>query len=591
VQVVATAGHVDHGKSTLVRALTGMEPDRWEEERRRGLTIDLGFCWTSLPGVGDVAFVDVPGHERFVPNMLVGVGSVPAVLFVVAADAGWMPQSEEHLRALAALDVRHGVLAVTRADLADPGPTMRDAQERLGRTPFGDVPAVAVSGLTGEGLDGLRRALTDLIRGLPVPSPDADVRLWIDRCFTVRGAGTVVTGTLVAGTIRAGDHLQLARDGREVAVRGMQLLGRPVTSAAGVARVALNLRGAERTDVRRGDALLTPHAWRSTAVFDARLVSRARSVPPERLILHVGSAAVGARVRSLGADAARLLLDAPLALRVGDRALLRDPGAHEIVAGVVVLDVAPPTLRRRGEAARRGRALQAFSGRPEPAAEVTRRGVVRGADLRAWGHGAPPGAPLVADWYTDPDQVVAWRSRLAAAVMRHRAAHPLESGPTIEALRRDLDLPDVRIVEALVEPPYALREGRVVPPTAGELPASVAAAVAELTADLSRRPFSAPEASRLAELGLGPRELAAAARAGLLLRVSDSLVLSPNADRVAADRLAQLPQPFTVAEARSLLDTTRRVAVPLLELLDRQGLTRRLPDDRRVCRPAGAPTS
>ncbi len=179
--VIATAGHVDHGKSTLVRSLTGMEPDRWAEERERGLTINLGFGWTTVDDGSRIAFVDVPGHERFVPNMLAGVGPAPAVLFVVAADEGWMPQSEEHLAALHALDVRHGVLVVTRADVVDPAPAARQARERIARTSFGTPPAVAVSGVTGHGLPELRTELSRLVAGLPTADPGGDVRLWIDR--------------------------------------------------------------------------------------------------------------------------------------------------------------------------------------------------------------------------------------------------------------------------------------------------------------------------------------------------------------------------------------------------------------------------
>ena len=210
MHVVATAGHVDHGKSTLVRALTGTDPDRLEEERRRGLTIELGYAWTSWPGVGDVAFVDVPGHERFLTTMLAGIGPVPAALLVVAADDPWMPQAAEHLAALDALGVAHGVVAVTRSDLADPGPAAARAAAEVGRTSLAGAPVVAVSGRTGAGLDDLRDALAGMLGALPQPDPDADVRLWVDRRFTVRGAGTVVTATLPAGTVRVGDRERAA---------------------------------------------------------------------------------------------------------------------------------------------------------------------------------------------------------------------------------------------------------------------------------------------------------------------------------------------------------------------------------------------
>src|SRR3712207_3015901 len=208
-QVVATAGHVDHGKSTLVRALTGMEPDRWAEERRRGMTIDLGFAWTTFASGRTVAFVDVPGHERFVTTMLAGVGPVPAVLLVVAADEGWMPQSAEHVDALTALGVRHGLLVVTRSDLMDPELARDEALEHLAVTPLAGLRPVCVSAATGAGMDELRGAIDDLDGSLPVPDPTADVRLWVDRAFTIRGAGAVVTGTLPAARLRVDEELEL----------------------------------------------------------------------------------------------------------------------------------------------------------------------------------------------------------------------------------------------------------------------------------------------------------------------------------------------------------------------------------------------
>src|SRR5205814_1857050 len=209
MKVIATAGHVDHGKSALLRALTGMEPDRWAEEQRRGLTIDLGYAWLTLPAGERIAFVDVPGHERFAANMLAGVGPVPAVLFVVAADGGWMPQSAEHLAAIDALGITHGLLVITRADLADPGSAMQAARARIGRTSLGGVPAVAASAVTGQGLPAVVAALDRLAAGLPPADPAAPVRLWVDRAFSIKGSGTVVTGTLPAGTIRTRGELHL----------------------------------------------------------------------------------------------------------------------------------------------------------------------------------------------------------------------------------------------------------------------------------------------------------------------------------------------------------------------------------------------
>jgi selenocysteine-specific elongation factor len=582
VHVIATAGHVDHGKSTLVRALTGMEPDRWAEERRRGMTIDLGFAWTTLPSGEPVAFVDVPGHERFVPNMLAGVGPVPAALFVVAADEGWMPQSAEHLAALDALGVRHGLLVVTRSDLLDPATAAAEARAELAATSLRAVETVAVSAVTGAGLCDLRAALDRLVARLPAPDLSAPVRLWVDRSFTIRGSGTVVTGTLGAGRLRPGDELELAGTGRSARIRGLQALGAPAAEVTAVARVAVNLRGVGRDQVRRGHALVTPGRFRLTELVDIRLSGDPVASLPTEVTLHIGSAAVTARVRPLGADTARLRLAAPLPLRISDRALLRDPGRHHVAGGAAVLDVDPPPLRRRGAAAARATELSTMDGRPSGSDELRRRGLARQRDLERMGI-AVSATPVVGDWLADPDHWATLRGRLAEEVARHAREHPLETGAPVEVLRHALGLPDRALVDALVAPPLVARDGRIrAAGQGGVLPEPVARAVERIRADLAGEPFRAPEAGRLAELGLGPRELAAAVRAGALLRVADGVVLLPGAPDEAIAVLARLPQPFTLSDARQALATTRRVAVPLLEMLDRRGATRRLPDDRRT---------
>jgi selenocysteine-specific elongation factor len=580
--VVATAGHVDHGKSTLVRALTGMEPDRWAEERRRGMTIDLGFAWTDLPTGETLAFVDVPGHERFVPNMLAGVGPVPAVLFVVAADEGWMPQSAEHLAALHALGVHDGLLVVTRADRADPAPAVDRALAEIGATSFGTVEAVVASGHSGVGMHDLRAALARLVRGLPAPDPDAPVRLWVDRAFTIRGAGTVVTGTLPAGRIALGDELTLGD--RAVVVRGLQSMGQAREVVTGTARVAVNLRGVALTAVARGDALLSPGRWVLSDLVDVRLAGDPAADLPATLMLHAGSAAVLAHVRPLGTDTVRLRLERPVPLRIGDRGALRDPGRHRVAAGITVLDVTPPVLRRRGAAAARAATLSTMDGLADGAAELRRRRLVRVGDLRAMG-AEPPAPPVAADWLADPDAWAELGRALAELVATHAAAHPLEHGLPVEAARQRLRLPDVRLVRALATGSLSIQDGRVVPAGAGPaVPAGIAAALRAVTADLAAQPFAAPEAHRLADLGLGPRELAALVRAGALVRVADGIYLLPGATTAAAATLRALPQPFTMSQARQALRTTRRVAVPLLELLDATGVTERFPDSSRRTR-------
>lgn len=588
MHVLATAGHVDHGKSTLVRALTGMEPDRYAEERRRGLTLDLGFVWTRLEPAGEhLAFVDVPGHERFVATMLAGAGPVPAVLFVVAADQGWQPQSQEHLAILDALGVRHAVLAVTRADLADPGPVRADAVERLAATSLGKVPSVAVSAVTGAGLDDLRAELARLAAALPVPDAEADVRLWLDRAFTVRGHGTVVTGTLGAGTLRVGDRL-VTGDGDVLRVRGLQTLHEERTEAGAVARVAVNVHGPAAGRLGRGQALLTPDRWLTTGTADVRVAGEPVGDLPRSVTLHIGTAAVPVTVRPLGEDTARLTLRRELPLRIGDRAVLREPGGSRIPCGVTVLDVRPPRLDRRGAGRARAAELAGMTGRPDGAAELRRRGLVRARDLLAMGAPLPAG-PVAGDWLADDTRWKDLGDRLAAEVARHARAHPLEPGLPAEAARRLLGLPDRALVDALVRaaPRLRDRQGRLYDTgaTGPALPPAVRAAVDAVRGDLERTPFRAPEADRLTRLGLTRKPLAAAVAAGALLRIADGIVLLPGADTEAAAALRRLPQPFTLSEARQALDTTRRVAVPLLEYLDAQGHTERVDDQRRRCRP------
>ena len=586
MHVVATAGHVDHGKSTLVRALTGMEPDRWAEERRRGMTIDLGYAWTSLPSGEVLGFVDVPGHARFIGNMLAGLGPAPAVLVVVAADEGWRRQSGEHLAAVDALGLTSGVLAVTRSDLADPAAATAQALEQIARSSLGTVEAVPVSGATGAGVDDLRAALDRLVARQPVPDVDAPVRLWVDRAFTVRGSGTVVTGTLAAGTLRTGDELVLR--GRAVRVRALQSLGTSYDQVRAVARVAVNLRGVEREEVGRGDALLTPGTWRETGGLDVRLSADPRALPAE-LVLHVGSTAVAVRLRPLGEDTARLTLHRGLPLRAGDRALLRDPGAQAVAAGVLVLDVDPPALRRRGAAADRAQVLAAAGAVPDLRAEVARRGAVKRADLAALGVPLDDvsGVRAQGEWLVDPARWTSWAQALQQAVDRHAAAFPLEAGLPAEAARQELGLPDPRLL-----PPLAAQAGLETsggrlrrPGTTPDLgPAE--AGVAQLEARLREHPFAAAESPELDALRLGPRELAAAERAGRLVRVGGDVVLLPDGPARAMRVLAALPQPFTLSAARQALGTTRRVAVPLLEHLDGRGWTRRVDGNlREVRRP------
>ena len=343
--LIGTAGHVDHGKSTLVEALTGRDPDRWAEEKRRGLTIDLGFAWTTLGATGEVSFVDVPGHERFLKNMLAGIEAIDVALFVVAADEGWKPQSEEHLAALHLLDIDEGVVALTKIDAVDAAQVeiveMEVTEQLLGTTLEG-APIIPVSAKTGEGIDRLREELTTRVS--TIQHRGDRPRLWVDRAFSIRGAGTVVTGSLIDGPMRVGDELELLPGRQHVRIRGMQSHESEIEQAEPGRRLALNLGGIERADAPRGVMLGLPGQWDLSARFTAR-VTAARYVDAlttkGAFQLHLGSGAHPATIKRLEGDHALIQLPGPLPMKTGDRFILRESGRRQLVAGGIVIDPAP----------------------------------------------------------------------------------------------------------------------------------------------------------------------------------------------------------------------------------------------------------
>ena len=412
-RVVATAGHVDHGKSSLIVRLTGIDPDRWAEEKRRGLTIDLGYAWCTLPSGREVGFVDVPGHERFIRNMLAGVGPAPLVLFVVAADEGWKPQSEEHLEILDVLGVSHGVVALTKLDLVDEETLAiaeQEVRERLQGTTLATAPVVPVSSVTGEGLDALRTALDTVLERAPAPQ-SAPARLFVDRVFTIKGAGTVATGTLTGGCFRVGDEIAVEPGDRRARVRSLQTHRQSEDRACPVARVAVNLVGIERDDLERGDVITHPGAWLPTSTFDVELravrgLTKALSARGAFKV-YAGAAEADARVRFLagnrlepgGSVFARLRTSHPLVLAVGDHLVLREAGRRETVAGGLVLDLAPG---KAAKAPARLAARTASSADELPTLLVTERGAVPLDDVpRLVGHAADP-ATAIGAWAVEP---------------------------------------------------------------------------------------------------------------------------------------------------------------------------------------------
>ena len=586
MHVMSTAGHVDHGKSTLVRALTGTETDRWEDERRRGLTIDLGFASMTLPSGRVLSFVDVPGHERFLGNMLSGLGPAPLVCFVVAADQGWQAQSSDHRDAVAALGTQGGVVVITRADRAPDrvAEVLRQARHELAGTGLAHAPAVAVSAVEGTGMVQLREILDAVLADTPVPAAQDPVRLWVDRAFSVRGSGTVVTGTLAAGRLQRAQQLQLVGEhvSAAVTVRGLQSHHRDVETLEGVNRVAVNLRGVQTEQLARGDALLTPEAWHLTRVIDVRHVSGEDFADgPQSLTVHVGTAAVPARCRRFDDAHARLTLARPLPLRIGDRLLLKGSSNRAVRAGVHVLDVDPPPMARRGDGRRRAQTLAVLPVTGDLIHEVQRRGAVREAALRRMGLRVPAtvDAPLrrLGAWLVDAEQLRLWAEQLKNLTQQHQERDPLSAGLSEGAAADQLELPDRGFLAVLIEEAGLVREGGYLSSAQARSGLGDAEdAVADLEEALTSQPFRAPEADELTARGLGERELAAAERQGRLLRLGEGLVLLPSSPARAMRTLAQLEQPFTASAARRALGTSRRVVIPLLEELDSRGWTRRV---------------
>ena len=588
--VIATAGHVDHGKSTLVNALTTMDPDRWEEEKQRGLTIDLGFAWTTLKSGADVAFVDVPGHERFIANTLAGLGPAPAVMLVIAADEGWKEQTSEHLEAIDALGIERGIIVLTRMDN---GQRISEAnvRDKVAGTSLSVAPIFAVSARTGEGMEELRGGIDKLLPADEVLQQACAMpaRMWIDRAFSIKGAGTVVTGTWAAGSVNIGDRLKLvtASGEHDVTVRGLHSENSAVDKAEPVMRLALNLRGVDADAISRGDVLTEAEStWWQPEVIDVRWRTGPKlDSVPRKLNLHVGTASVPVHVRGLDAEHARLTLQGrAFPLRLGDRLALRGPGL-DALAGVEVVDMDPPLLNRRGAPVRRAQALRDQN--PfDASADGARKEAGMKETLAAAGFDvANKPASLVEfrSWWVNAQAITRWTAQLRTLFDTHLTDHHLSDGLPLATALSALALPDDSLVSIAVAGARLKRDGAIIRDPHAALrdlgPAEKSVAIVE--AQLAKEPFVAPDAGTLDELGLGPIELAAAERAGRLLRVGP-IVLLPSAPQQAAEILGQQPGEFTLSQARQALGTTRRVAVPLLEYMDARGLTRRTSDSARV---------
>ncbi len=567
MHVVATAGHVDHGKSTLVRALTGTDPDRWDEEKERGLTIDLGFASMPLESGRRIAFIDVPGHVRFLKNMLAGVSGVDACVFVVDVTEGWKPQSEEHLRILELLGLRHGLVALTKAGGADEDLVelaRLDVAEHVAGTFLAEAPIVATDAIDGTGMDTLVATLDDLLAVTPTAADRDRPRLWVDRAFAIKGSGTVVTGTLTGGRLSTDETLAVLPAGHSVRVRALQSLHQRCDELGPGNRVAVNLVGAGHRDVARGDAVVRAGQWHASTTIDAELsVLAALDHPVTRrgaYVAYIGSGEHPVKLRVLGPSAiepgraglVRLHLPVPLPLCMGDRFILRESGRSETVGGGEVLDVDPVLPASRARPDRSVDRIIAERGRVDAAGLERLTGTARQPDLDRWA--------------VDPEHLEHTRQRLADAV---DAAGPL--GLDLAGLD-DFERAVIGTIDGI-----ATGEGRALV-AGGRDPLADHPFVAATEA----APFAPPAAS-----GVSGDELRLLVRQGRLVE-SGGIHFAASAVEAAAVVVARLladqPEGVTVAEARDAWGTTRKYALALLARLDSTGVTRRR-DDVRIAGP------
>ncbi len=565
--VIATAGHVDHGKSTLVRTLTGTDPDRWDEEKARGLTIDLGFANLVLPSGKDVSFVDVPGHIRFLRNMLAGVGAVEACIFVVAATEGWKEQSEEHMRILDLLGIQHGVVALTKVDQVDDDLlelAMLDVEEHTENTFLAGAPVIPVAAPTREGIDDLIAAIADLVETMGEPADHDRPRLWIDRAFSPSGAGTVVTGTLTGGSISIGDELTAQPLGERARIRGLQSHHRSVERVGPGNRVAVNLTGISHSDLRRGDVLVNQDQWQASSMIDAGLTvlpSLGHDVSRRgAFAAYIGSGEFNAKVRVLGPDtlspgsdgAVRLYLARSVPVLPGDRFILREHGRDETVGGGEILDIDPQ--------------LPASKAKPDRSLErvIAERGWVDVDDLaRLTGERHEP---TIGRWVVDPAELEA-----TTAAVRTRIDDAGSLGLDIAVLSDN----ERAIIDA--ENDIHVERGR----------ATIGEAVDDMAdhpwiAVLDAEPFAPPGPD-----GVDRGEVRELVRRGLVIEqegVHFSARAMHKAAVAIATKLAGQPDGITVAEARDVLSTSRKYVLPILAYMDGNGMTRRR-EDLRIAGP------
>jgi len=613
--VVGTAGHIDHGKTALVKALTGVDTDRWEEEKRRGITIDLGFAPLPLPGGVHASVVDVPGHEGFVKNMLAGATGIDVALLIIAADEGLMPQTEEHLAILELLGVRRGIPVLTKRDLVDDewlALVRTEVAERLSRSRLRWRSPIAVSALKAEGLEDLKKALVEVVEDLPGRSADDLFRLPIDRVFALAGAGTVVTGSTWSGTVAVGASVRLLPLDREVRVRSIQVHGHEAEQAGPGRRTALALVGVATEELDRGHVAVTGAGWVATSMLDVSLellpAVRKPLAVRTRIRVHLGTAEVLGRVAQIRGiepgetGLARLLLERPIVARGGDRFVIRSFSPVTTIGGGIVLDPFPP---RRPRVSERGLTIgQPVSERLGRFVEEAGLAGVRVEDLAVRLGILPSDVPTtiaaagkgilsVADVLVSRRAIAAEVDRLAGVVASHHEEHPLDPGLSLQALRASVTAPspvlDLLVEHGVKKQAWELAEGGAAvrkPGWQAALKARAGDAGGRLAQRLAEARWQLPTVAELQREFSDPSVpalLAHLAREGSVERVDqERYALKQALDefrRAVEDTLRELGT-ATPAQFRDRLGLTRKYLIPLLEWADRRGITSRKGDTR-----------
>ena len=576
---VGTGGHIDHGKTWLVRALTGKDTDRLPEEQERGISIDLGYAPLDLPDGRRLSLIDVPGHERFVRNMVAGASGIDLFLLVVDAGEGPRPQTHEHLAILRLLGVEHGVVALTKTDLVDENALELRREEARVLAPEAEV--VGVSAKTGTGLDDLRAALASAASACEHRGSSRPTRLFVDRVFTLHGIGTVVTGTLWSGSVGEGDVLRAEPAGLDVRVRSVQVHDRPVERADAGQRVALALPGIERADLRRGDALIEPGAYPLSYRLDVALEPLAEIADGKRHQVHHGKAEHLARAVRIDERHAQLRLASAAVAARGDRIVLRE---GTTLGGGVVLDPAPPRrpsagrleLLERGDPASIVLASLSTAGEPLRREELARRALLASEELDA----GLAAAVRAGDWYLTEEQLEELRYGVVRALDERAASSALDPGIAVAEL-----LPQRPWTAALLPLlPIERRGAKAYAPGATAGLGDRAEAADRLEDELEEAGFT-PVKVEDAELARFLEQ------AGRLVRLGDRLAVGnaayEEARRLLVDECAAAGS-ITLARFRDLLGTGRKPAQLFLERFDADGLTRRVGDERVLRRKAGS---